>query len=77
MTYKIEVDEDMIDKIVKDRLLSDYDMINEDIKNLESNLNDLLDHQKIDLVDLTRWRDHLKGVLEFYMIPSEYDQKFS
>jgi hypothetical protein len=74
--YNIEVDSDMIDKFVRDRLLSDYDMVVKDISSLEFREDMLQDYQRIDLADMRRWRNHLKGVLEFYMIPSEYKQKF-
>jgi hypothetical protein len=77
MTYKIEIDESTIDKIVRDRLLSDYDMIDGDIKKLQSLGDELKEYHKIDLADMCKWRDLLKGLLEYYMIPSEYDKKFS
>lgn len=77
MTYKIEIDETTIDKIVRDRLLSDYDMIDGDIKKLQSLGDELKEYQKIDLDDMCKWRDLLKGLLEYYMIPSEYNKKFS
>lgn len=77
MTYKIEIDESTIDKIVRDRLLSDYDMIDGDIKKLQSLGDELKEYQKIDLDDMCKWRDLLKGLLEYYMIPSEYNKKFS
>ena len=74
--YNIEVDSDVIDKLVRDRLLSEYDMLVKDISSLEFREDTLQDYQRIDLADMRRWRNHLKGVLEVYMIPSEYKQKF-
>lgn len=75
--YTIDVDHDLIDKIVQDTLIADYKMVTEDIARLESNEDTLKDFQREDLIDLRKWQDSLKSILQYYMPMSEYKNFFN
>ena len=74
--YTFELDYDMVDKIIRETLLSDYSNILEDIAELEKKEDSLEDHQRQDLKDFRMWAQRIKDVLEYYIPAHEYRELF-
>jgi hypothetical protein len=71
-THTVTLDYDQISEIVRETLVSDYQMLCNDIAKLEKDENNLPDFKKQDLKDIREWHNHLKNTLRYYLTPKEY-----
>lgn len=72
-THTVILDYDQVNELVRDTLVSDYQMLCGDIANLEKDENNLPDHKKQDLKDIREWHYHLKNILRYYLTHKEYN----
>jgi hypothetical protein len=63
---KIEIDDEMMDKILCVRLFKDYDSLKSDIRNLKST-EDLKPYQKEDLKAHKKYKKAIATLLEYYV----------
>jgi hypothetical protein len=63
---KIEIDDEMMDKILCARLYTDYSMLKSDIRNLKDT-EDLKPYQKEDLKAHKKYKKAMATLLEYYV----------
>lgn len=68
----VNLDIDQVSKIVRETLVSDYQMLCNDIAKLEKDENNLPDYKKQDLIDIREWHSAMKNVLRYYLTHKEY-----
>jgi hypothetical protein len=74
----VELDIEQVTKLIQCNLIDDYYCMIDNIKNLESqpDIDNYESWNKRDLADAIKFRDALKIILEYYMIPSKYKEMF-
>jgi hypothetical protein len=63
---KIEIDDEMMDKLVCARLFKDYELLKSDIRNLKDT-KDLKPYQKEDLKAHKKYKKAMATLLEYYI----------
>jgi len=80
MKLSIDLNEEVIDDLLKQIMLRDYYNLNDSISNFyeqyeNENMKNIPDYKVTDHRNDIKWRDALEIALEYYLSPQEYKEK--